>query len=180
MILGKIADFTNDIFTRKQKLTLEIEGDCTELIESLKDDQIRIDIKKYHPKRSMSANGYYWTLVHKIAEKSNVSDAFLHNQYLRDCHCLYMIDGTTVAVTVPDTDEAEREVMEKTDVHLIPSSKTDGKLRYYLLLRGSSDFDSKEMAKLIDLAIQDANSLGIETITETEKERLIALYGKRI
>lgn len=178
MIIGKIKDFSEDIFTRKQKLTLEVEGNCRELIESLRDEKLKVDIGKYHPRRSLSANGYYWTLVHKIAQKSGVTDSYLHNQYLRDCHCLYMIEGSTVAVTVPDTDEAERAVMEKTDIHLIPSSKTDGTLRYYLLLRGSSDFDSKEFSRLLDLAIQDANELGIETITQTEKERLIELYEK--
>lgn len=180
MIIGRIRDFTRDILTRKQILSLEVEGDLSELIEQLKDEKLTIELKKFRKKRSLTANGYYWSLVHKISERNGVSDAWTHNLYLRDCHCLATVDGTTIAVTIPDTDEAEIDVMNKTDIHLIPTSKVVQGLRYYLLLRGSSDFDTKEMARLIDLAVQDAKQLGIETITATEQERLIELYGKSI
>lgn len=178
MIIGRIRDFTRDILTRKQILSLEVEGELSELIEQLKDETLSIEIKKYRRKRSLTANGYYWALVHKISEKNGVSDAWTHNLYLRDCHCLEKVDGTTIAVTIPDTDEAEIDVMNKTDIHLIPTSKVEQGLRYYLLLRGSSDFDSLEFSRLVDFAVQDAKALGIETITEEEQRKLIELYGR--
>lgn len=177
MIIGRIKDFTNDIFTRKQNLLLEIDGDCSELIDRLKNDDISIELKKYIPKRSLTANGYYWSLVHKISVINNVSDTFTHNKYLRQCRCLMTIGGKTVAVTIPDTIEAESSVLERSDVHLIPTSKTERGLRYYLMLKGSSEFDAKEMSRLIDFAVEDARQMGIETITEQEKERLVQLYG---
>lgn len=181
MIIGRIRDFARDILSGKQRLTLEIDGDCTELIEQLKDETLSIEIKKYRKKRSLTANNYYWTLVGKISEINHVSTAYTHNMYLRDCHYLEEADGATIAVTIPDTPEAEADVLNKTEYHLLPTSQTiegkNGTLRYYLMLRGSSTFDSKEMARLIDFAVQDAKQLGIETITQAEIDKLVELYG---
>lgn len=183
MIIGRIRDFTRDIFNNKQLLTLEVDGELSELIEQLKDEKLSIELKKFRKKRSLTANGYYWALVHKISEKNGVSDAWTHNMYLRDCHCLARFeDGTPVTVPVPDTDEAEIEVMNKTEYHLLPTSQTiegkNGRLRHYIMLRGSSTFDSLEMNRLINFAVEDAKALGIETITETEQRKLIELYGR--
>ena len=41
------------------------------------------------------------------------------------------------------------------------------------LLYGSSSFDSKEMARFLDIIIQDAEAIGIPTITEEEQKRMI-------
>ena len=182
MIIGRIRDFTRDILTRKQLLTLEVEGDIIELIEQLKNEKLSIEIKKFRKKRSLTANNYYWSLCHKISEMNGVSDAWTHNLYLRDCHCIARFeDGTPVTVPVPDTEGAEIEVMNKTEYHLMPTSQTiegkNGRLRHYIMLRGSSTFDSAEMARLIDFAVQDAKALGIPTITENEQRKLIELYG---
>ena len=180
-MIGRIHDFTINFLTKKQLLTLEVDGDCRELVDSLRGEKLKIDIGKFREKRSLTANGYYWQLVHKISEMNGVSDAWTHNLYLRDCRCLDTIAGETIAVTVPDTDEAEEEVLNKEEYHLLPTSQTkegkDGTLRYYLKLRGSSSFDSKEMSRLIDFAVQDAVEMGIPTISDTETKRLIEMYG---
>lgn len=182
MIIGRIRDFTRDILSQKQLLTLEVDGDVVELVERLKNEKLSIEIKKFRKKRSLNANNYYHLLVHKISEMNGVSDAWTHNMYLRDCRCIMRFeDGTPVTVTVPDTEEAEIEVMNKTEYHLLPTSSTiegkNGRLRHYIMLRGSSTFDSAEMARLINFAVQDAEQLGIPTLTEPERQKLIELYG---
>lgn len=183
MIQGRIKNFTKDILSGKQNITLEIDGDITELVEKLKDDLLSIDIKKFRKKRSLTANSYYWALVHKISEANGLADIVTHNLYLRDCRCLEYINGETVAVPVPDTEEAEQEVLHKAEYHLTPTSRTiegkNGTLRFYLMLRGSSDFDGFEMNRLINFAVQDAQQLGIPVITENEQRKLIELYGRR-
>lgn len=179
MIIGRIRDFTRDILSQKQLLTLEVEGDLSELIEKLKNEKLTIDLKKFRKKRSLTANGYYWTLVHQISEANGVPDAWTHNLYLRDCHVLVRdSNGMAIEVLIPDTDEEERRLLSETTYHLCPTSKVENGRRSYLLLKGSSDFDSAEMARLIEFAVQDADQLGIETITPTERQRLIELYGR--
>ena len=48
-------------------------------------------------------------------------------------------------------------------------------LAYY----GSSDFDTKQMSRLIDHAVQDCTALGIETRTQEEVESLLAQWDER-
>ena len=47
------------------------------------------------------------------------------------------------------------------------------------LYKGSSIFDSKEMSRLIDYIVDEAQSLGIETMTPDELERLKQLWGQK-
>lgn len=166
----------------KQNLTLELNGDATELVEKLKDDLVSVDIKKFRKKRSLTANSYYWALVHKVSEANGLPDIVTHNLYLRDCRCLERINGETIAVPIPDTAEAEQEVLRKEEYHLLPTSRTiegkNGTLRFYLMLKGSHDMDSLEFSRLVDFVVQDAKQLGIPTITEAEQQKLIELYGR--
>lgn len=55
-------------------------------------------------------------------------------------------------MTVPDTEDAEKKVMQATEYHLMPTSQVrqglDGIVyRTYKLLRGSSTYDTSEMAR---------------------------------
>jgi hypothetical protein len=77
-------------------------------------------------------------------------------------------------VSIPDTDEAEAQVMEQTEYHLAPTNRREGDKRIYVMLRGSSDFTTTEMSHLLDLLIQDAQAIGIETMTPDELERIRA------
>ena len=55
------------------------------------------------------------------------------------------VDGNLVAVYLPDTEETERDVLDKVEYHLKPLPKTvvtkhGGIKRVYVLLRGSSTY----------------------------------------
>ena len=47
-----------------------------------------------------------------------------------------------------------------------------------LMLRGSSDYNTYEMSKLIDGCVQEAKYLGIETLTPEELERMKVIWRK--
>jgi hypothetical protein len=47
------------------------------------------------------------------------------------------------------------------------------------LYYGSSTYDSLAMSKIIDYVVNIANDLGIPTITEKEKEKMIQMWGKK-
>lgn len=48
-----------------------------------------------------------------------------------------------------------------------------------VLYYGSSVYDTKQMAQLIDSLIQDAEALGIPTISEEEAERALGKWEKK-
>ena len=74
MIYGRIVDLSFGI-NRKQRLTLEIDGDARELYDQLHEvEKLDIEIKKHREKRSLSANAYFHVLVNKIARVMGDSD----------------------------------------------------------------------------------------------------------
>ena len=71
-------------------------------------------------------------------------------------------------------------MLEAEAYHLNPTSQvlTDrhGRpVRTYVFMRGSSDYDTKEMSVLVDGLVQEAQALGIETLTPREFEVLVFL-----
>ena len=131
------------------------------------------DLTEHKAKRSLNQNSYYWSLLGKVAQKSRVSSSEIHNQNLRDLGLVLRINDSLVPIYLPDTDEAEKTALNADTYHIKPTSKTqegkDGKLyRCYVMLRGSSTFNTDEMSALLDLMIQEAKAQGIETMTPDE------------
>ena len=106
-----------------------------------------------------------------------MSKTELHNRMLRSYGQKQYLDGKLVTVMIPDTEEAERSALKAETYHIQPTAQTiqgQGGTRYrqYLLLRGSSDYDTREMSVLLDGMINEAQQQGIETLTPAELEKI--------
>ena len=139
----------------------------------------RWDIKEHKEKRSLSQNAYYWTLINEVARKRKQSVTYIHNTELRAARYAKWFNDQLILVSIPDTDEAEKQLMETMDYHLAPTNKREGDKRVYVMLRGSSEFNTSEMSHLLDLLIQDAEALGIQTMTPRELAEIRA-YEQRL
>lgn len=133
--------------------------------------RIRIDYPAR--KRSLTANGYYWHLVDEIAKAVKTSTAEVHNTLLsrygapqRDK------DGKIAYVLIKDGDSYRKDET----LHLKPTDSTEDRkgtlYRWFILLKGSSKYDSREMARLIDGAISEAKDLDIDTLSVNELKEL--------
>ena len=94
-----------------------------------------------------------------------------------------VIDDQGVYTVLPDTDEAQKAIDEAETYHLKPTSQVKpgkgGKMyRTYMMLRGSSDYDTKEMSRLIDGLVSECKEAGIETLPPEEIERMMESYEK--
>ena len=122
-----------------------------------------IEIKKHRERRSLDANAYCWVLCSKIAEKVNTSKDEVYEEMLQKYGYLSDITITVKA----DVD------MRRIDGHWkFYQESGDGRFKAYVLIRGSSEYDSKEMAQFIDMIIDEAKELEIETMTPEQIERL--------
>lgn len=135
------------------------------------------ELTEHKEKRSLSQNSYYWCLCGKVAQKTRVPTAVIHNQNLRDLGLVLRINEELVPIYLPDTDEAEKTALSADTYHIKPTSHVkegkDGKLfRCYVMLRGSSTFNTEEMTALLDLMIQEAKAQGIETMTPDELAKM--------
>ena len=143
--------------------------------EALYDLSLHKDVKR----RSLSANNYFYALCTKIAEKLRISLNEVHNQMLSRYGYPEYIDDKIVYFILPD----KVDVNKLEGVHLKATSKTqvldNGDLnRVYIVMRGSHTLNSVEMARLIDGVISEAKELGIDTITVTERDKMIEQWGK--
>lgn len=180
---GKIKGISCDYVTRSIDITLSTDCDPAEA-ERLAEKDLSIEIKQFRAKRSLDANAYYWVLCKKISESIRESSTFVHNEMLRKYGQIELVDGQAVYLVIPDTDDAQRRVDEAMSYHLRPTSQVklgkDGKLyRTYMMLRGSSTYNTREMSVLIDGVVTEAKELGIETLTPDQIKEMMIAYEKR-
>lgn len=88
-------------------------------------------------------------------------------------------------MVLPDTESAQKAIDEAQSYHLKPTSQVkEGKggvmYRTYMMLKGSSEYDTKEMSRLIDGLVSECKEMGIETMPPEELERMMAAYEKKI
>lgn len=178
---GILKNITKDWVTGKALLTFEAEQDVTSQIEAITGKQLRVTAKQWREKRSLDANAYYWVLIGKLAEAVQISKPRAHNLMLRRYGQNMTIDGAGAYIRIPDTEKAENEALEASEYHIRPTSQVvEGKdgisYRTYVMLLGSSYYDTKQMAHLIDGLITECKEHGIETLPPDEIARMMEEY----
>lgn len=142
------------------------------MIDSLDDEKdYVIEVKQHKRKRSLSANAYFWTLCDQIAAHLGIAKEQIYRQYILN------VGGNTEMLRVEDRAvQTLREIWESHglgwQIETMPSGFegwTD-----CIMYKGSSSFDTATMSRLINLAVQDAESYGIETLESAKIERLCA------
>ena len=156
--------------------------DTLDEFDNLYDKDIRVTLKPWREKRSLNANGYFFTLVDKLANALRVSKPYVHNLMLRKYGQLQRLDGKPVWVVLPETDEVARKVDEDETLHVRPTDDVregkDGKMyRTYLLLKGSHEMDSREFSILLDGIIADCKEQNIPTATPEDIRRMKEMWG---
>ena len=165
---GKLANVLRDWKTSKYSITFEVLEGNIEEIDGLQERELSIEVKKYHKKRSLNANEYLWVLCTKIAEVIKSSKDEVYKGMLNRYGYLYQDDDGYITITV----KAEVD-MDKIEGHWkLYKTSGDGKFKSYMIIKGTSKYDSKEMAHFIDMVVSEAKELGIETATPDEIERM--------
>jgi hypothetical protein len=180
--IGKITSLITNSVDWQTVITMEISASPRELEKYMQKEKLSIEIKQFREKRSLDANAYYWLLVTKIARVLGVTNNYQHNQMLRDYGALEIVNGKLVDVLIPETVEAEEHLLEEAKYHLRTTNSTafntEGVFcRIYNLLKGSSSYNTKEMAELIDGVIKECKELDIETLPPHELERMKREWG---
>lgn len=163
---------TVKIYVQTDMKTAEI------LLDGLKKDKkYRVEIKRHREKRSQEANAYYWVLIDKMAAALDTSKEEMHNTQLNRYGVIKLDeDGKPEFCMERD---GENYLTYKHN-HLYPTDQTENRkgvvYRWYIKLKGSSEYDTKEMSRLIDGTVEDAKELGIETLPPDELERMKAAW----
>ena len=144
-------------------------GNRKECIDYLLEQEDKtFEVKLYRKKRSNNANSYYWTLLGEIADALRTSKDELHEKYLEQYGQSFL-----VPVEVGTVPKGYFRHYRYVTTNQINGKDAD----WYKVMKGSSDFDSREMSILIDGVVQDAKDLDIEVLPEEEIERLKEMWG---
>jgi hypothetical protein len=177
-ISGKIIGANIDFRTGKPTISFEVneKNDFKLMVDELKDcEKLSIEVKPFRKRRSLDANAYAWTLIDKLAEKLDETKENVYRQYIRS------IGGNSEIVCVKDN--AVDRLCEGWRRNGIgwQTETFDSKLNgctNVILYYGSSVYDSKQMARLLDLIIADCKAQGIPTETPAEIAKMKALWGE--
>lgn len=170
---GKIHSVNRDWRTGRVILSFEINEEPIEAINSVSQcEQLSITAKKYRKKRSLDANAYCWVIMTKIANHPDVksSKEEVYEEMLQKYGYLYQDENGYIPITVKAGVD-----MSKIVGHW-KFYKSNGKFDSYLMIKGSSEYNSAEMSHFVDMVVQEAKDLGIETLPPDELERMKQLW----
>ena len=136
-------------------------------------DVYELDIKKLRKKRSLDANNYFWSLIHEIALLLKTSEDEVY---------LGMLERYGVFEIYPIAPEPERLKALKRKWRLVVDmgdcEVNETKMRKVKCFYGSSQYDTAEMAHLIEGTVSECQRLGIPTLPPCEAERMLEAWGK--
>ena len=143
-------------------------------VSSLQGMRLDVDIKKHRERRSLDANAYAWVLMGKLAEKTGLPREEIYRETIRNVSANY--DVIRVATKRA---ESVREGWRHNGLGWITDVTSEGNgMTTMLLYRGSSVYDTAQMARLIDLLVYECKEQGIETRPKEEIDSMIAAWGK--
>ena len=176
---GQLVDLSMDFKTRKAKISLVLDTKELDVIEKLKNEnKLNIELKKWYKKRSGDANAYCWVLCDKIAKELSKNGITTKEEIYRDS--ILQIGTFEPFIAQEKTFENFKRIWENQGLGFLVQevSRKDKCVKvncYY----GSSTYDSKEMSLLIDLLVQLAKSLNIETKSKAEIDSLLESWDRK-
>lgn len=165
--IGRLTGAMRSFDGKNVILTFEVEASVSGQIEDIRaEDKLRIKAVRYKKKRSLDANAYAWVLMTKIADEVSSSKEEIYEEMLQKYGAVYEDEDGYITMTVKKSVD-----MTKIDGHW-KFIKDNGTFASYLMIKGSSEYDTAEMSRFIDRIVEEAKELGIETATPDELERM--------
>jgi len=133
------------------------------------------EIKQYRQHRSLDANAYMWVLADKIAEVIRSTKEEVYRKAIKD------VGKFTIVPISNDEVESWIRDWERDGIGWFCEIMGDSKLPGYtniISYHGSSSYDTKRMARLIDWIVEEAKELDIETATPDQLALMKEDWGK--
>ena len=172
---GKVVGISQDYLSGTYTISFQVNE--TERVlhgyDGIKDiPKLSISVKKWRKKRSLDANAYAWVLMTKIADVQEypTTKEEIYEKMLKDYGVLEEVDGLPITITVKASVD-----MSKISGHWL-LIKSNGTFNAYAMIKGSSEYDTKEMSHFIEGVVAEAKELGIETLTPAELDEMMKVW----
>ena len=156
------------------EITTKIEKLLPKLFELDRNKLYDIKIEEHKEKRSLNANSYLWVLCTKIADKlttgyNPVTKEEIYEQMLKSYGQSIMIP-----VTLNSKPDGYFKYYDYNGRSILNGKVAD----WYIIYKGSSEYNTYEMTVLLNGVIEECHNLGIETKRQEEIDALLNSWGK--
>lgn len=161
----------------KYELTIDINENAFLKLSEIQDDKLVVKVEKYRNKRSLDANSYCWVLCDKIAKVLSNETIITKEQVYKDA--ILQIGTFEPFIIQEKAFENFKRIWEKQGLGFLVQevSKKDKCIKVHCYY-GSSTYNTQEMSLLINLIVDLAQSLNIETKPENELKSLLESWDK--
>lgn len=141
-----------------------------------KPKKLTVEIKRKFEKRSLDANSYFWLVANQIAIAIGITKEEVYRKVIKEV-------GVFEITLIKKTNlQRWRENWSLRGLGYMTEVIGDSKhypgyvnvINYY----GSSVYNTKEMARLIDSIVTEAHEIGLETMQDEELKSLVESWGK--
>lgn len=120
------------------------------------------ELREYREKRSLDANGYLWALLDKLADVLHSKKEELYLLKVRECGIykdFHLTEDEYKTFRVAWESMGTGWPTEQVDY------TPDGERLVIRAYYGSSQYNTKQMSRLIDSVVEDCKSVGVETLS---------------
>ena len=129
------------------------------------------EIKEHKEKRTLTQNAYMWSLINEIANKVRISKEDTYIKMLKDY-------SQSMLVTIRADINVAKFFKYYDEVRTTKINNVDFKI--YKVFEGSSQMNKQEFSILLDGVRQEAEQLGISTLTPEEISKLRWVENERV
>lgn len=168
---GKISNVTRDWHSNKLIVSLELDANPTEELQTLMNENLDIKIGKHRERRSLNANRLLWECIRQIAVEMRTDKWSVYLKLLRDYGEYTYICVPPGAVPMVRRQWRECEEIGEIDIH---GRKAVQMICYY----GSSTYDSKQFSVLLDGTKTEMEQIGLTPPPSEHMRRVIEAWEK--
>lgn len=170
-MLVKVKEVAIDYGEDVGQVILQTSKKDLNTFNKLKDLECDLTIDKHRENRGLKANAYLWILCQKIAD---VIDSTKEEVY-RD-----MIKSKGIFKTMTMDNSAVPTFIklwtDKGMGWLVEELEKENNMTTLIVYYGTSCYNSRQFAKVLDYLIEEAKRLGIETLTPNQIEEMKASW----
>lgn len=156
-------------------MVIELDSDSAEIDDLAGLEKLSIEIKPYHPKRSLTANAYAWVLIHELASKLNTSPEIIYKETIRS------IGGVSelMQCKAGAVDKLRKSWESKGIGWQMETLGNRNGWVDCIMYYGSSTYDTAQMTRFIDSLVNECKEQGIDTMSERERSLLLDKWNER-
>lgn len=149
-------------------LNVKESAQARQFVETKKEKPYTAELKEYRQSRSLNANAYMWALCEQLSERLGIDKEDIYRRAVKESGLSRDLELDNDAASTMQR-AWERQGIAWFSEKVDDVTQTRSLIRFYY---GSSCYNSRQMARLIDNLVQECQAQDIDTLTPSERALL--------